>query len=156
MTKTAAILACAATLLLISGEAGAAQQGTAQPQTQDSKPESGASPGAIEGEGAKSETGEPAKPENGTAPTGPEGAETPQPEADSGPESLGELTRNGFEIHTTEFVPAEAVTRQSGKVSSDAIVVTLQKSGATAVCFYTLKAYVGKKLATIPACTVHR
>jgi hypothetical protein len=48
------------------------------------------------------------------------------------------------------------VTRHSGKVSSDAVVVTLQKSNATAVCFYTLKAYVGQKLATIPACTVHR
>jgi hypothetical protein len=153
MTKTALILACAATLLLISAETGGAQQGAAQPQTQDSKPESGAPPGAAEG--PKSEAGEPAKPENG-APPRPEGAETPQPEADSGPKSLGELTRDGFEIHSTEFIPAEAVTRQSGKVSSDAIAVTLQKSGATAVCFYTLKAYVGKKLTTIPACTVHR
>ena len=70
--------------------------------------------------------------------------------------SLGELTKEGFEIRATEFIPAEAVTRHSGKVSSDAVVVTLQKSNSTAVCFYTLKAYVGKKLTTIPACTVHR
>ncbi|MBC8013373.1 MAG: hypothetical protein H7X74_04725 [Methyloceanibacter sp.] len=70
--------------------------------------------------------------------------------------SLAELTRDGFEIRTTSFVPAEAVTRQSGKVSSDALIVTLQKTTSTAVCFYTLKAYVGKKLTTIPPCTVHR
>ena len=70
--------------------------------------------------------------------------------------SLGELTRDGFEIRATDFIPAEAVTRHSGKVSSDAIVVTLQKTTATAICFYTLKAYVGKTLTTIPACTVHR
>ena len=66
------------------------------------------------------------------------------------------MMRDGFEIRATAFVPAEAVTRQSGKVSSDAIVMTLQKAAATAVCFYTLKAYVGRKLGTIPACTVRR
>jgi len=84
--------------------------------------------------------------------------ETPQaePEGDSGPVSLGELTKQGFVIRTTDFIPAEAVTRQSGKISSDAVIVTLQTSTATAVCFYTLKAYVGKKLNAIPACTVHR
>jgi hypothetical protein len=70
--------------------------------------------------------------------------------------ALGELTKDGFSISATAFVPADAVTRQSGKVSSDAVVVTLQKSTETAICFYTLKAYVGKKLSTIPACTVHR
>jgi len=85
----------------------------------------------------------------------PRGAETPSPEGNSGPLSLGELTRDGFEIRATDFIPAEAVTRQSGKVTSDAVIVTLQKTTSTAVCFYTLKAYVGKKLTTIPACTVH-
>jgi hypothetical protein len=48
------------------------------------------------------------------------------------------------------------VTRQSGKLSADAVIVTLQKTTSTAVCFYTLKAYVGKKLSTIAACTVHQ
>src|SRR3970040_564929 len=77
---------------------------------------------------------------------------SPKPaEADSGPLTLAELTRDGFEIRTTNFIPAEAVTRQSGKVSSDALIVTLQKTSSTAVCFYTLKAYVGKKLTTLPA-----
>ena len=66
------------------------------------------------------------------------------------------LLKEGFEVRTTTFVPADAVTRQSGKVSFDAIVVTLQKDAASAVCFYTLKAYVSKQLGTIPACTVHR
>jgi hypothetical protein len=70
--------------------------------------------------------------------------------------SLGELTRDGFEIRATQLIPADAVTRHSGKVSSDAIVVTLQKTTVTAVCFYTLKAYVGRNLTSIPACLVHR
>ena len=70
--------------------------------------------------------------------------------------SLGDLTKTASTIRATDFIPAEAVTRHSGKVSSDAIVVTLQKTTATAICFYTLKAYVGKTLTTIPACTVHR
>ena len=79
-----------------------------------------------------------------------------RPSQDSQTVTLAELTKEGFDIRTTAFVPAEAVTRQSGKVSSDAVMVTLQKTTATAVCFYTLKAYVSKKLSTIPACTVHR
>jgi hypothetical protein len=66
------------------------------------------------------------------------------------------LLKEGFEVRTTTFVPADAVTRQSGKDSLDAIVVTLQKDAASAVCFYTLRAYVSKELSTLPACTVHR
>ena len=96
------------------------------------------------------EAGEAAKPA-ATAPAAPT-----EPSQDSQTVTLAELTKEGFEIRTTAFVPAEAVTRQSGKVSSDAVMVTLQKTTATAVCFYTLKAYVSKKLSTIPACTVHR
>ncbi len=125
--------------------------------TPGAPPAPAAKPKAAEGEGAKTEDGDAAKPEQGppSAETG--GAETPSPaEDDSGPVSLAELTRDGFEIRATDFIPAEAVTRQSGKVTSDAVVVTLQKTSSTAICFYTLKAYVGKKLTTIPACTVHR
>jgi hypothetical protein len=145
MTKTALILGLAAVVIFAVSQLSAAPATTPEPTDP---------PKAGEGEAAKPEAEEPTKPENGTPSAQPEKAETPQPE--SGPLSLGELTRDGFEIHATEFVPAEAVTRQSGKVSSDAIVVTLQKTTQTAVCFYTLKAYVGKKLTTIPACTVHR
>ena len=150
MTKLVIILVYAAVLLLAGTEAQAAPQGT--PATHEAKP---AAPEAkpTEGEAAKPE-GEAAKPEE-TAPSAPtEGPETEA--ADGEPVSLGELTKDGFEIRATDFIPAEAVTRHSGKVSSDAIVVTLQKTTATAICFYTLKAYVGKTLTTIPACTVHR
>jgi hypothetical protein len=150
MTKTVLTLAYAGALLFAFAEARAAQQGGAQPSV-ETKPEPAAPSG--EGQSPKSETGE-TKPE--TAPGPESGAATPQPEPNGAPASLGDLTREGFAIVTTDFIPAEAVTRQSGKVSSDAIVVTLQKQGATAICFYTLKAYVGKKLTTIPACAVHR
>jgi hypothetical protein len=145
MTKLLLALAGAAALLLASAEARAAPAAT---------PEEAAKPQASEGDGAKTGEDEAAKPE-GAPSAGAERAAAP-PETNSGPLTLAELTRDGFVIRTTNFIPAEAVTRQSGKVSSDAIMVTLQKTTATAVCFYTLKAYVSKKLSTIPACTVHR
>ena len=97
-------------------------------------------------------TPEPSKP----AETTPSGSAAGPSESDSQSVTLEALMREGFEVRTTTFIPADAVTRQSGKVSSDAIVMTLQKTAATAVCFYTLKAYVSKKLGTIPACIVHR
>ena len=156
MSKLVLALACAAALLFASAEARVAAQGGAAPSAPDAKPAPAASPKPAEGEGAKTEEGEAAKPEDGAPSAGAESAAAPPPEADSGPLTLAELTRDGFEIRTTNFIPAEAVTRQSGKVSSDALIVTLQKTSSTAVCFYTLKAYVGKKLTTIPACTVHR
>ena len=152
MTKMLLALACAA-LLFAFAEARAAEPGT--------KP----APAAAKGEGTNPEEAKPdaskdggseAKPEEG-APTAESGSSEAQPEGDSGaPVSLGDLTKDGFVIRTSNFIPADAGTRQSGKVSSDALVVTLQKSTSTAICFYTLKAYVGKKLNTIPACTVHR
>ena len=156
MMKMLLTLACAA-LLFAFAEARAAEPGT--------KPAPVAKPEAAKGEGTNPEEAKPeattdegseaTKPEDG-APTAESGSPEAQPEGDSGPVSLGELTKDGFVIRTSNFIPADAVTRQSGKVSSDALVVTLQKSTSTAVCFYTLKAYVGKKLNTIPACTVHR
>jgi len=151
MTKTVPILACAAALLLAYPlMRAAAQDAPASPEAKPTSPEAKpASPEAkptTEGEGTKPE--EPAPSATPAAPA--------TEAAAGGPVSLGELIRDGFEIRATEFIPAEAVTRHSGKVSSDAIVVTLQKTNSTAVCFYTLKAYVGKKLTAIPACTVHR
>ena len=136
MTTMLLALACVAALLFASTEAGAAEQGGATPVAPVAKPEQAA------------------KPENDPPDASTE-SDAP-PEGDSGPLTLAELTRDGFVIRATNFIPAEAVTRQSGKVSSDAFIVTLQTATSTAVCFYTLKAYVGKKLTTIPACTVHR
>ena len=148
MTKMVLALACAAALLLAFAEAHAFAQGGTAPVAPGAKPEEAAKPKTTEGEAAKPEETVPSA--GGQSPT------TTPPEGDSGPLTLAELTRDGFEIRTTNFIPAEAVTRQSGKVASDAFIVTLQKTTSTAVCFYTLKAYVGKKLTTIPACTVHR
>jgi hypothetical protein len=109
-------------------------------------PEAGAqAPATVEEEepeeGAAAEEGETASEVPGSA---------------GAPVALSVLVQDGFVIRTTDFIPADAVTRQSGKLSSDAVIVTLQKSTSTAICFYTLKAYVGKKLTAIPACTVHR
>ena len=70
--------------------------------------------------------------------------------------SLKDLVNDGFVIRTTVFIPAEAVTRQLGKVSGDAVVVTLQKQFSTAICYYSFKAYVGAGLTKIGSCTVHQ
>jgi hypothetical protein len=155
MTRTVITLACAAALAVAFPVTRAAAQAPTpsetKPATPDTKPTTTET--KPEGEGVKPEAG--AAPKQDEAAPGAPAA--PQTEAADGePVSLGELTKDGFEIRATDFIPAEAVTRHSGKVSSDAVVVTLQKSNSTAVCFYTLKAYVGKKLTTIPACTVHR
>jgi len=160
MTRLAAILACVAAFVVAGGEARTAETGGASgtKSAQAAKPEpvkpEPAKPEETKPEPVKPDGTDPAKPEESPAPT----PETAAPEVgpESGPMALGELTKEGFTISATTFVPADAVTRQSGKVSSDAVVVTLQKSTETAVCFYTLKAYVGRKLSTIPACTVHR
>jgi hypothetical protein len=144
MRKAALTLASLGALVLILGEAPAAGQGAPTPATPPSNAET-ASPGP------KPEPPKPVETSPGPAAESP----APQPESNQ-PASLAEMTREGFEIRATTFVPAEAVTRQTGKVASDAVIMTLQKAATTAVCFYTLKAYVGKKLGTIPACTVHR
>jgi hypothetical protein len=157
MTKMVVTLTCAAALFLAVAEARAVEPGASPPaaNTPGAKPAPVAKPEAAKGDDTKSEEDEAVKPEEGAPTAEAEGPET-QPEGDGGPVSLAELVKDGFVIRTSNFIPAEAVTRQSGKVSSDALVLTLQKTTSTAVCFYTLKAYVGKKLNTIPACTVHR
>jgi hypothetical protein len=94
-------------------------------------------------------------PESKDAPP-PEAKEALPPGAGGGPAiaALKDLVGDGFLIRTTVLVPADAVTRQLGKASSDAIIVTLQKETAIAVCYYTLKAYVKAGLTDIPSCTV--
>jgi hypothetical protein len=94
--------------------------------------------------------------------------EAPPPDArveDAPPGGAGEIQSGakmkdilaeGFLIRTTVLVPADAVTRQLGKVSPDAIILTLQKETAIAVCYYTLKAYVKESLTGIASCTVFR
>ena len=69
---------------------------------------------------------------------------------------MKDLLAEGFLIRTTVLVPADAVTRQLGKVSPDSIILTLQKETAIAVCYYTLKAYVKQSLTDIASCTVFR
>jgi hypothetical protein len=151
MRRLILTLAYASVLLIALAGTRVAAQGETAP---GAKSETTTKPG--EGEGAKPESGEAAKPAEAQPSAASPAPETKPAESESGPVSLAELTREGFEIRATNFIPAEAVTRQSGKVTSDAFIVTLQKTSSTAVCFYTLKAYVGKKLTTIPACTVHR
>src|SRR5262249_22331883 len=133
MTKLVLTLACACTLLFALDGARAAEPDAGAKAQDAVKPDEG---GPDQGEEGK---------EAEEAPAGGEGGLVP----------VADLVEDGFVIRTTDFIPANAVTRQSGKVSSDAVIVTLQKSTSTAVCFYTLKACGGKKLTTIAACTVH-
>jgi hypothetical protein len=151
---TATLVIAAVTMLSFgAAKAQGPGQGGQPPATPPASPE--ASPPAKPGEGAaagpKTEGSEPSKP----AESGPSSLAAPSG-GDTQSATLAMLLKEGFSVRTTAFVPADAVTRQSGKTSSDAIVLTLQKDIVAAVCFYTLKAYVSKKLGTIPACTVHR
>jgi len=118
-------------------------------------PEKGATPEAPEPKDADKSKDE-AKPDE--APPADAKAEDAPP-AGGGIQSavkMKDILAEGFLVRTTVLVPAEAVTRQIGKVSSDAILLTLQKESAIAVCYYTLKAYVKEGLTDIASCTVFR
>jgi hypothetical protein len=112
-----------------------------------------------------------ASPEKGAAPEAsePKNADKPKDEGKEGrggssPAAGGiqsvvkrkDILAEGFLIRTMVLVPAEALTRQIGEVSSDAILLTLQKESAIAVCYYTLKAYVKEGLTDIASCTAFR
>lgn len=120
----------------------------------DASPEKGA-PEASEPKGAD-KSKEEAKPDEAPPP---DAKAEEAPPAGGGIQSavkLKDILAEGFLIRTTVLVPAEAVTRQIGKVSSDAVLLTLQKETAIAVCYYTLKAYVKEGLTDIASCTVFR
>jgi hypothetical protein len=90
-------------------------------------------------------------------PAGPEAAEGAPEGGKIQPEvKMRDILAEGFLIRTTVLVPADAVTRQLGKLSPDSIILTLQKETAIAVCYYTLKAYVKQSLTDIASCTVFR
>jgi hypothetical protein len=120
----------------------------------DASPEKGAPEASEPKDADKSK--EEAKPDE-TPP--PDAKAEEAPPAGGGIQSavkLKDILAEGFLIRTTVLVPAEAVTRQIGKVSSDAVLLTLQKETAIAVCYYTLKAYVKEGLTDIASCTVFR
>jgi hypothetical protein len=156
---TAALAVAAVTMLSLAavkaqGPGQGGQPPTPSPATPATKPEP-AAPSPSQIEGTKPEPSGAAKPAEPAPSTG-AGTQAAPSAGDTPSATLATLLQEGFEVRATVFVPADAVTRQSGKTSSDAILVTLQKAAVSAVCFYTLKAYVSKKLGTIPACTVHR
>jgi hypothetical protein len=113
------------------------------------KPERGEDPEDAEDEG---------KPDEAPPPDAKAEEDAPSPAAGEIKSGLKakELLAEGFLIRTTVLVPADAVTRQVGEVSSDAILLTLQKETAIAVCYYTLRAYVKEGLTDITSCTVFR
>jgi outer membrane biosynthesis protein TonB len=158
VAAAALVIAAVMTLSLAAVKAQGPGQGgqppTPPPASPAAKPDA-AAPSPSQSEGTKPEASEPAKPAE-SAPSVGAGTPAARSASDTPSATLASLLQEGFEVRATAFVPADAVTRQSGKSSSDAILVTLQKAAVSAVCFYTLKAYVSKKLGTIPACTVHR
>ena len=157
VARTALIIAAVSMLRLAEAAAQGPGQSGQAPAPPPASPESPSAAKPDEGAaaGANTEAGDASKPAETAPSAGPASPATP-PDGDSQRAMFAALLKEGYEVRTTTFVPADAVTRQSGKVSLDAIVVTLQKDAASAVCFYTLKAYVRKQLGTIPACTVHR
>jgi hypothetical protein len=143
VATAALLLAAVTTLSLAAAKAQSPGQGGQPPAPPSASPT------------VKPEAAEPAKPAE-PAPSTSAGSPAAPSVGDTPSDTLAALLKEGFSVRTMAFIPADAVTRQSGKASSDAIVLTLQKDIVSAVCFYTLKAYVTKKLGTIPACTVHR
>jgi hypothetical protein len=129
----------------------------AAPADKDSaSPEKGAAPEASEPKDADKPKDE-GKPDE--APPSAEKAAEEAPPAAGGIQSvvkMKDILAEGFLIRTMVLVPAEALTRQIGKVSSDAILLTLQKESAIGVCYYTLKAYVKEGLTDIASCTAFR
>ena len=120
----------------------------------DASPEKGAPEASEPNDADKSK--EEAKPDEAPPP---DAKAEEAPPAGGGIQSgvkLKDILAEGFLIRTTVLVPAEAVTRQIGKVSSDAVLLTLQKETAIAVCYYTLKAYVKEGLTDIASCTAFR
>jgi hypothetical protein len=111
--------------------------------------------GAPEGPPPRQGFGKPLKKKSAEAPPEEAAQGNATGESKSGA-SMKDLVNDGFVIRTTVFIPAEAVTRQLGKVSGDAVVVTLQKQFSTAICYYGFKAYVGAGLTKIASCTVHQ
>ncbi len=158
MRISLAVLLCAGALLYAAEAAKAADE-KAGPAASEAKPDSakpaeGKAENPEDGKGAKPDEGKAEKPEEGKAEKPEQGAGAAS--EINGPARLKDLTGDGFVIRTTVFIPAEAVTRQLGKISSDAVVLTLQKSSSTAICYYTFKAYVADGLNSIPSCIVHR
>lgn len=151
MTKAILALVTIALLCFVQPTSAAEAEDDDAPKASDSKSDS-KDKGAKKDEPSDDEDADEGDKEDG------EGEDRP-PESVRKSESgvaMADLVHDGFVIRTTAFVPAEAVTRQTGKVSADAIVVTLQKQFSTAVCYYSFKAYVGEGLTTIPSCIVHR
>ena len=124
---------------------------TAAPADKTGAPEASEPKDDSAGDAAKpDEKGDEAPPPDAKAEDAP-----PAGEIQSGVK-MKDLLAEGFLIRTTVLVPADAVTRQLGKVSPDSIILTLQKETAIAVCYYTLKAYVKESLTDIASCTVFR
>jgi hypothetical protein len=124
---------------------------TAAPADKTGAPETSEPKDDSAGDAAKpDEKGDEAPPPDAKAEDAP-----PAGEIQSGVK-MKDLLAEGFLIRTTVLVPADAVTRQLGKVSPDAIILTLQRETAAAVCYYTLKAYVKESLTDIASCTVFR
>jgi hypothetical protein len=143
-------------------DAGAPGKTESEPSgSKASEPDAGTDDDADKAKGGDDEKSPDAeKPPEGEGPSpGEKASNQGQQDADrKGAARLKDLIADGFLIRTTVFVPADAVTRQTGRISGDAMVLTLQKETVVAICYYTLRAYVNgrKGLTKIPSCTVYQ
>lgn len=91
-----------------------------------------------------------------TADPKPQGAATAEREKSSEQwRTLLALSKEGFEVKATAFVPSEAATRQVGRSTPDAIVLTMQRGSSIAICYHTLNAFVNDELPTLENCLLH-
>jgi hypothetical protein len=149
-------------ILSLVPPAYAADPDAAKPEASEVPSADAQKPAGKPEEPAQGEADKPAAPESGT-PEKPGEAAAPKTEGDKeasaaaaekGGLKMQELLAQGFQIRTTVLIPAEVVTRQTGKLTADAFVVTMQKENAIAVCYYTLKSYVRLRLAGLATCTM--
>jgi hypothetical protein len=144
--------------------AGAADPDAAKPEASPTPGADAQKPDAKPEEPAQDETAKPEAPKSDT-PEKPGDAAAPKSESESEASAAGEtkgglkmqeLLAQGFQIETTVLVPTEMASRQTGKVTPDALIVTLQKENTIAVCYYTLNSYVRLRLAGLATCTTFR
>jgi hypothetical protein len=78
---------------------------------------------------------------------------TATPPPGSAPPTYKALLDQGFEIKSVLLLSAETSTRMAQAIEQDSVLVTMQKSAASATCWITLAAWNQHNVSSVP-CTL--